>query len=123
MKSVIGVGKLVEILEKNKEAHRETFLEALEGYKVEAIKVLTEKLEAVKNNKRLPQVWINLPMPEDHTDDYERAIKLLRLDTRAEVELTEGEFAQYVMDDWGWKGQWASNTVAYASVVNPEKYS
>jgi hypothetical protein len=58
-------------------------------------------------------MYISLPMPEDHTDDYERAIKMLDLDVREDIELTEQEFAQYVLDDWGWKDQWTTTNSAY----------
>ena len=113
MKSVIGVGKLIGILEENKKKHRNLFLKALDGYKKKAIETLEDKLEKVKNNKKLPMIQIYLPIPEDHTSDYERVILLLELDARANVDLTETDFAQYVMDDWGWKDQWTTSNSAY----------
>jgi len=115
MKSVMKVKKLIEILEKNKEEHRADFLEAVEGYKKEAIKTLETQIEKVKGNKKLPKVYVNMPIPEDHTSDYERIIRLLQLDDRPSIELEEFEFTQYVMDDWGWKNEWISNTLSYTS--------
>jgi hypothetical protein len=35
------------------------------------------------------------------------------METREEIELTEQEFAQYVMDDWSWKGQFTATNSAY----------
>lgn len=37
----------------------------------------------------------------------------MEMETRSQIELTEEEFAQYVMDDWRWKGQFAATTASY----------
>ncbi len=52
-------------------------------------------------------------MPEDHTRDYDRRIKMYEMDIDDTIEMTEQEFAQYVLDDWGWKQAWTTSNTAY----------
>lgn len=116
MHSIIKRDKLLEELKKNREEHTSIFLEAVEGYRKEALELLEENIEMVKAGKII-NLQIMLPVPEDHTIDYDRVIKMIELDVRDEIELEEFEFSQYVMDDWAWKRQWVETVSNYASVV------
>jgi hypothetical protein len=112
MKPIVKRSELLEILKKNREAHHEVFLKAVEGYQAEALKRLQAKIKAIKANK-LVKMFISLPIPEDKTNDYDRVIKMMEMDTRSEIELTEQEFACYVMDSWDWKQQWTTSNYTY----------
>ena len=52
-------------------------------------------------------------MPENHEDDFTRAIQMLEWEVGDEVMLAEDEFAQFVQDDWGWKQQFRTTGMAY----------
>jgi hypothetical protein len=106
--------ELLQIVKKNREGHRALFLKAVDGYQVTALGVLKEHIKQIKENK-LYQVYFNLPVPEDHTNDYDRVIRMIEMDTREELELTEQEFKMYVMDDWSWKDQWSTSNSVYLS--------
>lgn len=56
---------------------------------------------------------IIFPMPVDHTDDYERAREMYTMSIDDVIELTENEFDQLVLDNWGWKGEFLRTTSAY----------
>lgn len=105
---------LLEELQTNRENHREIYEEALEGYKDKVRAELENYLQRVENGDVL-SIRVNLPRPEDHTDDYDRAIKMVQMSVDDELELTENEFAQYVMDDWGWKQSFTASTAMYTS--------
>jgi len=68
----------------------------------------------LKKGKTVDQ-YINLPVPVDHTLEYDRVIKMIELDTREEITLNENEFAQFVMDDWQWKREWVGTVSNYTS--------
>lgn len=117
MKSVITKAALLDEVRRNREAHREQFELALEGYRLTAMRTLEARLNDLSEG-RTPVVAFHHAPPEDHTPDYDRIIRLLELDQRSELELSETEFAQYVMDDWGWKQAWnVSNSEYVAAVV------
>lgn len=104
---------LLEKLHENREAHRKTFEEALEGWHQEILKVLEAQIERVKADKRHNPQW-NVPMPQDHTREYDKVIDLIEASLDDEFELAMIEFNCYVRDDWGWKADFlytASNYI------------
>ena len=119
-KVVVDKVKLLDKLEDNRDKHRAVFLEAMAGYKAKVLELLEAQIERVKNNA-VEQVFINIPMPSDHTDDYDRIIETLKWTLFDEVTLTIQEFDMYVRDSWGWKQQWtASNSVYAQSLQAPQ---
>lgn len=109
---VVQKDKLVETLTANRDAHRAIFEEALEGYKTRSVELLEEHIERIKKGK-VERIVVSLPVPEDHTDDYDRALTSLEWSIFDEVELTMREFDQYVRDNWSWKGEFTATTSLY----------
>jgi hypothetical protein len=106
--------ELIEILETNKANHRALYDEACTNYLAAGAKELEKKLEQVRRG-RMVSLLINLPVPEDHTRDYERVIAMLNMEKREEILLPEGDYQQYVQDDWAWRRAWAANTMSYTA--------
>lgn len=101
-------------LEENREGHRATFEEALEGYHRAVVEHLEKALSDARAGKKFtPSIF--LPEPQDHTKDYDRVIALLGMSLDAELELSAMEFSQYVLDDWGWKGDFIATSSNYTS--------
>lgn len=112
MRSVkVNRNELLEKLKKNREKHRDIFLQAQEGYRKAVIAELDRMLEDAKAGKKIKR-YIELEEPIDQTDDYDRAIAMLEMCVDDVVEINNTEFACYVMDQWSWKEQFtATNTV------------
>lgn len=105
--------RLQEALSKNREAHRGIFEEAVKGYEEQALSLLQLHMDDIRAG-RVKHVIVNLPYPEDHTRDYDRILAMLDMMIGDDVELDEGTFAQYVMDDWHWKRQFLTTNSAYS---------
>jgi hypothetical protein len=108
----VKVAALRERVQHNRDQHRAVFEKALEVYKERLLAHLELKVEQVKKGERIEH-YIALPVPEDHTKDYDRILNMLDLSVDDEVTITQREFAMYVMDDWAWKESFYSNTVSY----------
>lgn len=106
--------ELLQTLRENRKEHRETFLEALEGYRAAALKALTARIEDAKTTKRV-SLHFKLIEPQDQTREYDRIIKMLEMSVDERVELTQREFANYVMDDWEWTQQFLTSNSAYSA--------
>ncbi len=106
--------EVLEILRNNREHHRKIFLEALEGYKNQAVELLEKHIKAIKAG-RVARVRVQIPEPEDYTREYDRAIKMLEMSVDDIVELDEDTFAQFVMDDWDWKRQFLKSNAPYSA--------
>jgi len=105
LKALMDRTKLLDIVQKNKIRHEEMCKEAIEGFKTRALKALTDvtaKLEAGD----VCDVNIHMPCPEDHTQDYARAIAMLEMTEQDIIELDEGDFAKLVQDEWDWAENW-----------------
>lgn len=106
--------ELLAKLEQNRTDHRRIFEEALEGFRREAEADLDARLAEIREGKRR-DVVIRKMVPRDHTADYDRAISMVRMAVSDTMILTETDFAQYVMDDWGWQREFVRNSYGSAS--------
>jgi hypothetical protein len=100
------------VADANREAHREVFEEALDGYHRRLKAELEQRVRDLKAGRRINQ-YIGLPEPEDHTDDYDRVIMMAHMSVEDTITLSEDEFAMYVMDQWRWKQDFAETTLRY----------
>ena len=105
--------ELLGILKKNREEHREIFLEAQDNYRKMFIAELDSLLEEAKSGKRIRRM-IKLVEPMDQTKEYDRAIRMLEMSVDTTIELDEMQFRQLVMDDWTWKDQFLVANSSYS---------
>lgn len=118
MKSVkVKKEELLKVIRENLKKHQEAFAAAwaefVKDYKDLAGKMI-EKIDQA-NPQSKPSMAISLLVPEDHSADYERVIKMLEMSVDEEVRLEQHEASSYLMDEWQWKERWAENTMSYAS--------
>lgn len=111
---VVKKAELLSILEKNRDAHRAIFEEALEGFRKRVIERLDEMMAQAKANKRV-DMYVGLQQPEDHTKEYDTVIAMLKMDLGEVAELNFHDFANYVNDDWGWRSQFLTTNAMYSS--------
>jgi len=113
---------LLSILRKNRDLHRGVFEEAMNGFQQRALDVLEAELARRRGGGKARELRVLLNAPEDHTRDYDRVITMVDLDVREEITLSESEAAQYVMDDWHWKGAWLKMSSRYAAEATQKSY-
>lgn len=112
----VSKDELTKIVTENRGEHRAIFEEAVDGYKKRAVELLEEHIARIKKGK-LERVSVSLPVPEDHTSDYDRVLKMLAMSVDDEVTLDEQTFAEYVMDDWGWQKQFLASSSVYSKMA------
>jgi hypothetical protein len=112
----IGKQELLDALTANREQHRRIFEEACEGYRAKAVEILEQNIANIKARK-LERIHVSLPVPEDHTKDYDRVIRMVEMHRGETLELDQEHFAQYVMDDWGWRTSLLDTAVFYGSAT------
>ena len=106
---------LVEKLQENRASHRGIVEKAWAGYKSKVISELEKALERAKKGDK-SHIFISLPMPEDHTKDYDRVITMFQMSVDTEIVLSEADFNNYVMDQWGWTGSFTTTNSTYTPV-------
>ncbi len=113
---IITVSKdeLLQKLRANRTRHSEVAKAALEGYKDEALALLTRHADAFSAGKA-PDLSIRLARPTDHTRDYTRVIGMLEMHQGDVFDLDEDSYRKYVDDDWNWKREFLKMSSHYAS--------
>ena len=125
MQSVkINREKLLEKVKENRENHHAVFERAVVVYKAKVIEELEAMLAVAKEGLRVKRS-ISLTEPVDMTREYDQVIAMLEMSVDEEIELTNREFAQYVLDRWSWKGQFAASNRQYVEEYNmlPAKFT
>jgi hypothetical protein len=97
----------------NRDAHRDLFLKAQEGYRKLVIEELDKMLAEAKAGRRISRS-INLARPLDHTSDYDRVIMMLEMSVDDTIVLDANEFDQYVRDRWAWSHHATTMYESYA---------
>jgi hypothetical protein len=111
--------KLMAIVKKNREEHRQIFIDAQKAYRQRAIEVLDQQLKLARDGQPFTlRTVIELVAPEDHTRDYDRAIQMLELSVDKTITLSTADFANLVQDSWNWSRQWALSNSRYT--VSPK---
>lgn len=106
--------RLLKTLKKNRKKHKATFDEAQIKYREKVIAELNKAMMRAKAGGKI-QTYFAFPAPEDYTDAYDTAISMVEWAEGETIELDEGSFKNYVLDEWGWKGAFVANTASYLS--------
>lgn len=108
----VNKDELLEKVKANRETHRDTFDKAQIKYREQIVIELDRMLDDARKGRKIRR-FVELPEPEDHTADYDQIIEMLMMSTDEIIKLNYQEFRTFVMDEWGWKAAWASNTASY----------
>lgn len=103
---------LLDTLRTNRDEHRAIFEKAMEVYAEKMIEELERRIAEIKAKSKIRRGF-SLPEPEDHTDDFDTAIQMLEWDIGDEVNLSMGEFQQYIQNEWRWQQAFAGSTQSY----------
>lgn len=104
--------ELVDILRKNREIHASIYQTAIEKYRELSLTWFNNAVDVLKAGGEPPRT-LPYPIPEEHTEDFDRAIKMMQMDVNDELDLEEHEFRQYVDNEWGWARSFLANSGSY----------
>ena len=88
---------LIKKIIENKEAHIEAYAKAEVAYKKEALKQLSELTKKVEGGDM--SVRLNLTTPVDNRKNYDKIVDMFEWDVNDNVELTQQEFNEYILDE------------------------
>jgi hypothetical protein len=106
--------ELREVLEQNRARHRDAFLAAQAAYRKRVIEELDRRLMDARAGRHI-NLAFGMPVPEDHTGDYDREIRMLDMHTEDTVTISAHLFDQIVMDHWGWSASFNATNSVYAA--------
>lgn len=101
--------QLLEKVKENRANHASLFTRAAIGFRARAIEELDDMLRQTKAGDPV-RLFVGLTPPEDHTNEYDRAIDMLAMSQDDIIEMDRATFGQLVRNEWQWFGN--------ATVVN-----
>jgi hypothetical protein len=105
---------LIEKIKENMETHQDTYDKAVEEFNRQQIALLEEQVVKARAGQNFDRLALSrMPVPENHMDDYRRALRLLEMETREKIVLDPREFNKYVLDEWEWQRAFVANTSSY----------
>lgn len=103
---------LITKIQANRDEHRAMFLKAQERYRDAMIAELDRALQEARDGKPIRRAF-TLPVPEDHTQDFDTAIEMLEWEQGDSVLLDARDFMRFVQNRWEWAASFAANTGSY----------
>src|SRR5690349_8698815 len=88
---------LLAKIAENKKNHQKEYAEAVEAYKIEAKKQLDEQQARLAAGEL--SLKLNLTVPIDNSEEYDKISKTFEWEIKDQVELSQGEFNEYVLDE------------------------
>lgn len=113
MKSVrLDKNTLLTTLRQNREKHAKDVAEAREGWKKEVMGDLEKAIEDIRSKGTTEFRYLESE-PDDHTEDYDQAIRMLELSIDDVITLERDCFQNLVLDDWPWKKDFFASNAKY----------
>jgi len=109
---LVDKGELLGVLRANRDRHRDAFLKAQDGFRKRAIAELDRSLADARAGNAV-RLAFHLPEPADHTEDYDREIRMLEMHQEPTVRIRSSLFDQIVMDRWGWSAAFNATNSTY----------
>lgn len=93
--------ELLKVVRSNRETHVSEYAEASANYRDKVLEALDERRADIRNGGKI-DTYFQLPEPQDHTEEYDRVIRMLEMSSDETIELDAHEFDMYVRDSWAW---------------------
>jgi len=107
------------------EYRKAKFYERVDEYKQEVDREIAKVLAKIEAKEELPQsisikqfvvdTNLGLVYPEDHSKDYDRAIRAMQSSIYDTVKLSIDEYDAYVLNNWEWKKNFLAVNTSYAN--------
>lgn len=98
---LVKKGMLISKIKENKVKHQKEYAEAVEAFKKEAKEQLDEQSKKLSEGKL--ELKLNLVTPIDNSEEYDKLVSMFEWEIKDEVELSQGEFNEYILDETPWQ--------------------
>lgn len=102
---IVNRGKHLEEVVALRQARRESVKDALEA-ELEAMREDPEYQVSIQFVHEYPEI-------NDHTEDYDLALRMVELSEEKVISLKQDQFDKLVMDNWEWKSEMMFANTAY----------
>jgi len=94
---LVNKAQLINKIKENKAIHIKEYEQAIVDYREEAKKQLKEQTSRLTEGKL--DIKLDLRSPVDNKDEYDKLVQVFEWEVKDEVELSQGEFNEYILDE------------------------
>jgi hypothetical protein len=115
----VSVDDLFQSLKENKKKHDKILKEAQKGYWKRCKECLVEaRKAAMAKDPNWPDALSGVSCaPEDHSGDYDSAIKMLEMCANETIEVSRQDFEAFVMNKWHWRKSFLLSNSCYMAAT------
>ena len=134
----VDKNQLLDIVSQNREKHNLIYSVAVSGYNLavndylkkvqsesERVAELAKQYSAMeRDGKQFDKTGLHFVdcyppnAPKSYEHEYTKTIMKLKLSTADNIQLVDGEFEQYVLNNWKWKGEFLGSNTSYVNGVS-----
>jgi len=126
MQSVtVAKDSLIKALTANRAKHLIEYNKAVVEFRQAARKLLQDALGDVVADdapiglkEPLKHLYVHLDAPRQYLKEYDKALRMLDMSIKGEIELDSHEFSSYVDDDWDWKDTFSASNSTYSTLMS-----
>ena len=106
--------QLIAKIKENKENHIKEYEKAVENFKKEAAKKIKELSVSLKN-ENFDKLKLSMTVPENRSNEYDKLVLQFEWEIEDQVELSQGEFNEYIHDETPFAKQAKYSNTFYAN--------
>ena len=115
----VSKADLLATLMVNLEKHQTEINDLFQLRREDVVETFLETIKDIEGDINFaPEESYNFPSAYDHTRDYKRTIKMLKMSLDDDVKLTTRQFEMFVLDEWDWKHELSTANAFYSSKSN-----
>lgn len=107
--------ELLGILRTNREQHVTAYAEAEAAYRALIVKEMRKRANGIDKGGEINTSFFQFKEPEEFTDDFDSAIKMLEWHQGNTLDLSREQFDKYVLNNWEWTNRWQTVVGSYTT--------
>lgn len=115
--TVLKLG-LLGAIKANREKHEREYTEALGGYADKVRSMFQRGASSTASASKIQELAAEvraLVVPASHLSDYDCVIRMLEMAVPEQVTISQGQFQNYVLDEWIWTKAFKNVSSSYSS--------
>jgi hypothetical protein len=113
MRVQVSTANLLERVRANRAEHVAQYEQANKRYRLSMRVFFVSQAKLIEDGHDFER-YFEGPVPRSYVAEYDQAIGMLELHTEPEIDLGAEDFRRFVLDDWGWKQEFAATNASYA---------
>lgn len=111
----VSKAELLTAIKANLAKHQSALSELKASRREKISNYFSKTLNKIANESGFQPDLPKFPLPEDRTNEYQTAIKMVEMSVSDTIVITASQFDRLVMDNWDWKKELLQTSMFYSN--------